>query len=371
MIPSLLALALAVDTLGAITDSGARHPGSIPRADSTALTVGAFVDLYYAWDGGRPRSLDRRFTTQPARHNEFNVNLAFVEARLAGERVRGRVALQAGTAVQSNYAGEPRVGAISGGDLARHIQEATIGVAVSPTLWIDGGVYYSHIGLEGWASRDNPTYTRSLIADFTPYYLSGVKATWQARPTVTAQLHLINGWQNISETNSDKALGARVDWNVRPDWRLSWSSFLGNEAPDSLPAQTRLLNQVSVQHARGPWALSLVLDGGRQTRGGDLAGADWWTGSALVARRAVGAGTHVVLRAEHLYDRGQVLVRTGTAGGFRTTGASIGVDLQPDARVQWRTEARGFRSGDAIWAVADGPDRRTGWLLVSSLALTL
>jgi hypothetical protein len=50
----------------------------------TAVSVafGAFVDGYYAYDFGRPRVIDRPFTTQAVRHNEFNVNLAYVEAKL-------------------------------------------------------------------------------------------------------------------------------------------------------------------------------------------------------------------------------------------------------------------------------------------------
>ena len=72
------------------------------------LSVGGFVDGYFAWDFGRPPSFDRSFaggttfTTQPARHNEFNVNLAFVELKLDAPHYRGRVALQTGTSVQSN-----------------------------------------------------------------------------------------------------------------------------------------------------------------------------------------------------------------------------------------------------------------------------
>ena len=92
-------------------------PTRVVAQDSTrTVTVGAFVDAYYAWDFNRPGpgNFDRAFTTQPARHEEFNVNLASVEVKLSGEHTRGRVALQAGTAVQSNYAGEPRTGSISG-----------------------------------------------------------------------------------------------------------------------------------------------------------------------------------------------------------------------------------------------------------------
>ena len=142
-----------------------QSPDTVPAiahatpADSTpkpVITFGAFIDTYFAWDFGQPDAFDRPYTTQPARHDEFNVNLAFLEAKLTGEKVRGRVALQAGTSVQANYAGEPNVGSVSGADLARIIQEAWVGVRVSPKLWVDGGIYFSPIGWEGFISLGQP-----------------------------------------------------------------------------------------------------------------------------------------------------------------------------------------------------------------------
>jgi hypothetical protein len=365
MIASLLAATLALaDTLTTAPDGTRRD--SVP----TRVAIGAFVDGYYAWDAGRPRAFDRLYTTQPARHNEFNVNLAFVEAVLTGERVRGRLALQAGTAVQSNYFAEPQVGAVSGGVLSRNIQEATVGVRLHPRLWLDGGIYFSYVGLEGWISRDNPTYTRSLVADYTPYYLSGAKLTWQASRTVSAQLHLMNGWQNVSETNADKAVGTRIDWTPRPSVLLGWATFVGNEQADSLPRRVRLLSQLLGRWTPPGWELSGVLDLGRQGRPGG--GGDTWTGSTWIARRTIAPGVKVVGRVEHLFDRRQVLVVTGSPGGFRTTGASLGLDVSPQPPVLWRTEVRSFRSGDAIWPRDGRPaGNRTGLLVVTSLALTL
>ncbi len=63
------------------------------------------------------------------------------------------------------------------------------------------------MGMESWISRDNPTYTRSLVAEYSPYYQSGVKFTWAPSSRITAQLDVVNGWQNISENNSGKGAG--------------------------------------------------------------------------------------------------------------------------------------------------------------------
>src|SRR5436309_13952034 len=108
-------LAVAL-TLLLLAPSGARAQ---PASDTTIkVTFGGFIDTYYAYDFDRPPTIDRSFfggalfTTQPARHDEFNVNLVYVEANLSGNHLHGRFALQAGTSVQSNYNGEPTVGII-------------------------------------------------------------------------------------------------------------------------------------------------------------------------------------------------------------------------------------------------------------------
>jgi len=143
---------------------------------SLKVTIGGFIDGYYAYDFDRPPTIDRSFfggalfTTQPARHDEFNVNLAYVEANISGNRVHGRLALQAGTSVQDNYNSEPNIGIVSGPLLSRLLQEAYAGYQVAQNLWVDAGIFYSNAGLEGWVSKDNPTYTRSLVADYSPYY---------------------------------------------------------------------------------------------------------------------------------------------------------------------------------------------------------
>ncbi|MDE2291086.1 MAG: outer membrane beta-barrel protein, partial [Elusimicrobia bacterium] len=160
------------------------------------VSFGGFLDTYYAYDFDRPASRARAFTTQPARHNEFDVNLAYIEAVVAADRVRGRLALQAGNSVQSNYAGEPAVGSVSGPSLTRSIQEAWAGYRVTEKLWVDAGICFSHIGMESFISRDNWTYSRSLMAEFSPYCQSGVRASYQFDKDWSAQLHVLNGWQN-------------------------------------------------------------------------------------------------------------------------------------------------------------------------------
>jgi hypothetical protein len=351
----------------ATSDAPAAH-----SAPDTAVTVsfGGFVDSYYAYDFGRPVNFDRPFTTQAVRHNEFNVNLAYVEAKVSGPRVRGRLALQAGTSVQSNYGGEPAIGTISGPSLSRFIQEAVAGYQITPSLWVDGGIFLSHIGMENWASRDNPTYTRSLSFDFTPAYESGVKLTWQATPKLSALITVVNGWQNISENNQGKAVGARLDYARSSSTTFSYYNFVGNEASSS---RLRIFNGVGFKSGlTATLTLQGNFDYGRQQQA--VTGSDSWWSTGLIGKLQVTPVVGVSGRVERYQDPDQVLVVTGSPGGFKATMASLGLDVSPlgNTRVLWRSELRGTWAGDPVFpnrSAATGTST-SNTLLVTSLALT-
>jgi hypothetical protein len=345
--------------------------GSVAPDTAVTVSFGGFVDGYYAYDFGRPENFDRLFTTQPARHNEFNVNLAYVEAKVSGPRVRGRLALQAGTSVQSNYAGEPAIGAVSGPSLSRFIQEAVAGYQITPSLWVDGGIFLSHIGTESFISRDNLTYTRSLSADFTPYYESGVKLTWQATPRLSALLTVVNGWQNISENNQDKAVGARLDYAPSSSTTFSYYNFVGNEASSS---RLRVFNGVGFKSGLTPtFTLQGQFDYGSQ-QGAQNSGSSAWWSSGLIGKLQITPVVGVSGRVERYQDPDQVIVLTGSPGGFKVTTASLGVDVSPSSptRFLWRSELRGSWAGDPLFPKRSASTgiSKTDSLLVTSMALT-
>lgn len=343
-----------------------------PADTSSRLTWSGFVDTYVAWDAGRPASLDRGVTTTAARHAEFNVNLAYVAAAYESRDVRGRLALQAGTSAQVNYAAEPRLGAASGPDLARLLQEAYAGVRLRDGLWVDAGIHFAPFGRESWISADNWTYTRSLIADHSPYYQSGVRVSWQATPTLAAHLHLINGWQVISETNQDKAVAGSLDWTYAPDAVLSWDGFVGNEQPDSLPRRLRVFHEVSWQGTLGERLEAMAsLDVGRQGGSAPGGGAATWWGTAVIGRWALTPGrAWVAARAEAYRDPERVIVQPAEGGALVARGASVTLDVSPRRGVLWRLEGRTLRARDPIFADRGAPGGRSrgNAVVVTSLA---
>jgi hypothetical protein len=342
---------------------------SVAAAQTQSITFGGFIDAFAAFDFGKPGAIDRAYTSQAARHSEFNINLAFIDAVLDGDRVRGRLALQAGTSVQALYQNEPSTGNYSGGSLSRHLQEAAIGLRLREGVWIDGGIMLSHTGSESWVSRENPTYTRSLISDYSPYYESGVKLTWEVRDDFSAMFTVVNGWQNISENNQDKSVGLRFDWALSPRLSLSYYNLLGNEQPDTLAARTRLYNGVSLKWSSDEMTFTATFDGGRQERPG-VEAAKWW-GASGIAHIQMTERTSVSGRFEAFYDPTQTIIVTGSRA-FEVFGGSFGFDMEPNDGVIWRTEVRALKGRNAVFPDSGSPNgrSRSNTAVVTSLAVT-
>lgn len=338
-------------------------PGSCDASwgEPLAVKYGGFADMAFAYGLRSDPARNRAFTTQPARHGEFGVNLAHLESVVSGERVRGRLAFQAGTSVESNYAGER-------GTLSRHIQEAVAGYRVSEKLWVDGGVYLSHIGLESWISRDNWGYTRLLMSDYSPYYQSGVKASYRWSDAVSGQLHVLNGWQNISENNENKALGAQVSYAPAGGWSATYNNFWGQEVGN----QGRFFNNLVLKApAFGRLQMAASADYGVQKKPSGTGGFSKWYAGALLGRWAFTERVSGTARVERYVDEDQVIVNTGGRGSFRTTGASVNVDVALHTQLLWRTEVRGLWSENPVYPRrGSGGFAKDDALLATSLGMT-
>ena len=335
----------------------------LSRAQDKSVTeISGFVDLYYAYSWNRPPGHDRAFTTQPLRHNETNVNLAFLSVRREDESVRGRFALQTGTYVESNTAAEP--------PLLKHILEASVGTRLGKGVWVDAGIFPSHIGLEGIVSKDNWTYSRSLLADYSPYYESGVSITGAFSDNLTLRGLILNGWQNINETNSSKAVGTQLQYHSSEAVLLNWSTFCGNEAPDSSARQLRIFNDLGAQiNLSRVLGIAAVFDIGVQEKASGT-GYDVWHAASLIARYVVDSHWTAAGRVEYYMDRNGVIAPTGTPGNFQVVSGSVNIDVAPASSVLWRAEVRQYFSKDPLYPGTSGP-LKSETCFVISVAATL
>jgi hypothetical protein len=313
------------------------------------LSVGAFVDTNLARDFNHLPTRYRPYTTQPYYSDEFTLNLGYVDAVLTTERFRGRLALQYGSSVIANYASEPH-------EFMRYFQEAYAGVSLSDSWKIDVGVFASHIGLETWISRDNSTPSRSIIADYSPYYQTGLRSIHDISEQVHLELHIIRGWQNMTD-GRNVCFGTQVGYKPRGDLQLLHNTFVGDEDG------ARVFNNIVIKHTlTDNFTIGASADVGAQNRHNESRA--WWHGWTVIPRYQINETYAIAGRVERYDDPEQVMIQPLSGESFHTTSLSVNLDTTIITNLIWRNEYRVFFSTQDVFP------RREGFSASDSFVMT-
>ena len=343
---------LAVRPLYAQTDSS-----------GVQITFSGYAEPYYGYDLNQPADANRPgFVYAHHRHNEFNVNLAFLKATLSAPRLRGNLGLMAGTYANANLSAEP-------GTL-KNVWEANAGVRLSKQheLWVDAGIFGSHIGFESAIGKDCWTLTRSIIADNSPYYEAGAKISYtSANGKWLLSALLLNGWQRIQRLPGNTAPSGGWQIQFKPSERvtLNSSSFIGTDKPDSIGLRRVFHNFYGIFQLTERLGLILGLDTGweENPRAGEAANA--WFGPVAIGRYAFSDRLALALRAEYYADEHGVII---SPGGFKTLGLSANLDVQIHRNALWRIEGKWWNSQEAIFTKNKRPTSNNA-VLTTALAL--
>jgi hypothetical protein len=324
------------------------------------LAMSAFVDSYYSKNGNNSTDKDRNFTTQAIRNNEFAINLAYFGAGIEEEKFRGKLFLQYGTSVITNYSGEPRDTGTSSPAVTqasiRNIQEGYAGYKLTKNTWWDTGIFFSHIGFESWISQKNWNYTRSYSSDYVPYYLSGTRLTTQFSEKFTTQILLLTGWQLISDNNKDKSLGVQLNYEFNSVWKIHSNHWFGNEAPDNERKQNRYYHNLileggltkdifigltfdaGMQNTEYDYLYNPIIEGGYRKIPGK-AYRHWYDGT-FYAKIIFNNEWSLGCRLERYYDPTEVVIQTNSKKGFAVTTGSLTFNYQPEDYLVIRLEGR-------------------------------
>jgi len=340
--------------------------------DSTAdetkhLSFSGFAEVYFSYDFNKPADNNRPiFLYSHNRHNEFNVNLAYIKGSYNTENIRANVALGVGTYVNANYAAEPGV--------LKNIYEANVGVKVSRTknLWIDGGIFSSHIGFESAHSPSCWSLTRSMVAENSPYFESGAKLSYvtdNGKVSLTALA--LNGWQRITRVNGNSLMSWGTQFFVKTSDKVSfnYSTFLGTGRPDSTRLWRIYHNLYAIFQFNDKIGLTAGFDIGTEQVSRGSSSTNSWYSPVAILRFTAKSDWAIALRGEYYSDEHGVIIMTGTPNGFKTAAFSFNADKSIGEHLLWRTELRIFRSKDAIFIKGNNLKKNNS-AITTSLALT-
>ncbi len=183
-------------------------PPETPAASTSAASavqLHGLVDVYASWNPNRPfdhANFEPGTGTTAANANELGLNLAALDVSLDANPVGFHVVAVAGTGTDVVHAAELHP------DTWRPIYQASVSYRLDAGRGVlfELGIQPSHIGYEGFFSKDNWSYTRGWMGEFSPYYQTGLKVATSFDDRWSGQLWLLNGWQIIEDNNGGQGV---------------------------------------------------------------------------------------------------------------------------------------------------------------------
>jgi hypothetical protein len=325
------------------------------------LAVGGYIDTYYGYNFGRPANSSNPYFVSSNRHDEMNVNLAYIDLRYRATNFRARFVPGFGTYVNSNYAAEA-------GTL-KNIIEASVGLRLSAkrNIWMDVGVLGSPYTNESAISKDHLMYTRSFAPENVPYYLTGVKVSVPLNTKWTAYLYLLNGWQVIQSNDKNKAIGTQVEFRPNKKMLFNWDTYVGgNQTAQNPDFRMRYFTDLYwIYKANDKFDATSCVYIGLQERN-NASTKNWWTAN-FIGRYHFTETLSLSGRIEYYSDSGVHQLPITGIDGFRSYSTGLCFNYQANHNALFRLEGRQFFSPDNLYRDENANPTGRSSLLTASL----
>jgi hypothetical protein len=207
-------------------------------APASLWQYGGFVDLGYSLDFNHPANgiFRSRGTVWHVDEVDLNMAAAYAKKKTSeGSRWGAEFGVQTGkdSEVFGFSATAPNFPGYEG---LRHVGLANVSylAPVGKGLTVQSGIFGSLIGYDSLYTKDNFEYTRPWGADFTPYLMMGVNASYPFSEKVTGTVFAVNGYWHLANANSVPSSGVQLAYKasslVTVKQTLLWGPHQSNTA---------------------------------------------------------------------------------------------------------------------------------------------
>src|SRR5262249_13966383 len=149
------------------------------------------------------------------------------------------------------------------------------------------GIFGSLIGYDSLYAKDNFNYTRPWGADFTPYLMLGVNASYPFSEKLTGTFFAVNSYFHLSNPNSVPSWGGQAAYKPGDHWTIKETILAGPHQSNTALAFWRYLSDNIVEWKQDPFTVAFEFQGA--TEQVDAAGKprSAWVSSQLPAHWAL------------------------------------------------------------------------------------
>jgi hypothetical protein len=331
--------------------------------DSITFTIGGGIDLYYGHHSSN--KTDIPYYVSHAKHNQINLNLAYLNINLTYQKFRANVVPAIGTYMLANYAAEHQT--------AQRLVLANVGYQLNKekNIWVDAGILNAPYTLENPFSKDQLMYTRSLASEYSPYFITGARLTAPLNNKTTFYGYLINGWQQVRDVNKSLSVGTTLEHKADSLNTFVWTFYAGDEKSTLNPNfNMRYYTDVQWIGNFKKWNFGAVASIGLQQKSDSINKNHIWWQATCISKYNFTAKHSIAARVEYFNDKHKSLVNPlFNMAGFDALGSSLCYSFKLKRNAMFRVEGKHLYSTDKIQADKNNKATNESWLAIGNITI--
>lgn len=316
------------------------------------VTYGGFIDLGYlhAFNDPPNKLFRSRGTAWHLNDPHLNMTGVYVKKKTSDESRWGAELLVHTGKDDEIFGFSATASNIGGSQWLRRLGLANVSylIPAGRGLTVQGGIFSSLIGYDSLYAKDNFNYTRPWGADFTPYLMLGVNASYLFNDKLTGTFYVVNGYWHLANANSVPSSGMQLAYKASPQVTIKQTVLAGPHQSNTALGFWRFLSDTIVEHRTDRFIIAL--NGHFSTERVDVADPfrAWWIATQLPTRWNVQGPWSLAVRPEIAWDSDgrwtlaeQTVKALTTTLEYRLPYKSAGAILRLEHRVDHSTGRQG------------------------------
>jgi hypothetical protein len=295
---------------------GAPQETELQTADQSSTPVAmtkslwkynGFLDFGYLLDFNHPANHLFRDRGTTFKVDELDLNMAGAGVKKEASEVSRwgtELAVQGGKdSVNFGFsATAPNVG---GADALRHFGLANVSY-LAPAgrgLTVQAGLFSSLIGYDSLYAKDNFEYTRPWGADYTPYLMFGVNASYPFSKKITATGFLINDYFHLAHPNNVPSFGGQLAYTATDKLAFKETLLYGPHQSDTSLEFWRLFSDSILEWKKERFTTAFEYQIGTERVNVPGTPRALWMSAQLPFHRVIAGPWSATVRPEFAWDR--------------------------------------------------------------------
>ena len=347
LLNSLILAALAVPSVAMAADV----PTLSSVLDASGVSLSGDIDVSYSKLSGTGTftsgTNDRVFDYAPSSFILQAIDLTV--AKLPAEGAGGLVDITMGKDASAIASTGTSLGPTQTFDITQ-----AYGQYASGAMTVIAGKFVTMSGAEVIKTTGDTNFSRSILFGYAiPFAHTGVRATYKVSDAVSLVGGVNNGWDQATDTNSQKTIELGAMLNPAKSFALSAMVYSGAE-PGAAIGTRNLLDLVATFTVSDSLNFVLNYDNGSQNNAITVGSKAKWNGLAAYANYQISDPWRVSVRLETFKDTNGY--RTGVVQTWKEATLTVGYAVSKSTEL--RGEIRKDTSDKAAFAFSDGIARK-------------